>query len=139
MLKILPAFIAALLAACTSIPLDPQHAEIVTASAMGERSAEASAELTIIRDSGGTTFNIPVSYGILVDDVPVGNISAGQLVRIFVKPGLHSVQILRRGNHVAGIQVTAIAERDVVLHAGESLSAGELPRIFIGETEPIAH
>ena len=139
MLKILPVLIMALLVGCASVPIDTRHAEAVPATAMGERSAVASAELTIIRDRGGTNLGISFSYDILVDDVKVGNIDTSQMVRVFVQPGLHSVQIIRRGDHVTGTQVTAIAGMDVVLHTGESTAAYELPRIFIGDTEPITN
>jgi hypothetical protein len=134
------------LAACASAPVSPEAAEAIPASQImsGQTVAttQYSAELTIVRDSGGTVFGLAKPIEVMVDGKLASTLDRpATKFSVFVEPGLHTVQVGRSMMNTmefsAGTQVTTQAGTNLILHTGESPSASEPLRIFVGDAVPI--
>lgn len=138
---------ALLLAACASVPLDPGQAEPITSDsyhegAQTQQTPTYSAELTVVRDKGGTVFGIAFEITVVVDGKPVAELGRpGTRCSIFVTPGLHTVNVGRsidgQVRVAAGTEVNTAAATNTVLHTGEGDATNEPMRIFVGNIVPI--
>lgn len=136
-----------LIAGCASVPLDPGQATPISSDGYREgaqtlQTPTYNAELTVVRDSGGTVFGIAFEITVVVDGKPVAALERpGTRCSIFVTPGLHTVNVGRsisgQVRVAAGVEVNAAAATNTILHTGEGDAANEPMRVFVGNIVPI--
>ena len=142
--------IALMLAGCSSMPIGPEQAEQIptedlyyAGKALQAPAPDRDSEITVVRDSGGTTFGLAPGFLVILDGTQLVVIDRpGMKFSIFVSAGAHTIAVSRSatrsfGPPTASVQVMAQPHLDTVLHTGESPSGYEPLRIFVGETEPI--
>lgn len=135
-------------AGCASTPIGAGEAEAIPAEDMSFDGISATqkpgfmAEVTIVRDAGGTLFGMAKHLYVKVDGAQVADFERPGIKAAFFLPGgTHAIALgaMYSGTlrYTAGIQVTGQNGTNTVVHIGDAPAAGEPPRIFVESTTPI--